>query len=163
MRQTISDKHIRMRTTRTRLPLAMLFTAVLALGGCGGGGGGGGGSTGGVTASPTASTLLNENPLNGNTSFDNFTAQPLQLTVADILASNQVAFAGTPTFLKLARSDGLASCSGDASSDDKLLFLGVVDPNQPLDLLVDLPLDTVVVCYEIFSPLDNTLFGGITL
>ena len=97
------------------------------------------------------------------TSFDNFTATGLQLTLADILTSLQVTFAGAPVFLKLARAAGLASCDGTASDADKVLFLGEVNPDQSLDLLVNLPLDTLVVCYEIFTPLDDTLFGGITL
>lgn len=161
MKQTISDKQFRIQHTSNRIQLGVLFSVLLGLGGCGGGGGGGGTVSNPVNT--TTSTLLSDNPAPAQASFDNFTAQPLQLTVADLLAGQQVTFAGTPIFLKLARSDGLASCTGDASSDDKVLFLGEVDPNQPLDLLVDLPLDTLVICYEIFSPLDNTLFGGITL
>ena len=83
--------------------------------------------------------------------------------MSQILARENVTFAGSPVFLKLTRSDGNSSCSGNASSDDQLLFLGQVNPDQALDLLVDLPLDTVALCYEIFSPLDDTLFGEITL
>jgi hypothetical protein len=87
----------------------------------------------------------------------------LQLTVSQILVRENVTLAGSPAFLKLARSDGNSSCNGNASSDDQLLFLGQVNPDQALDLLVDLPLDTVALCYEIFTPLDDTLFGEITL
>ena len=162
MWQTTSDK-FRYSPQTCGLPLALVFTALLGLGGCGGGGGGGGGGGNTGNAPATTSILLDDNPAPAQASFENFTAEPLQLTVMDILAGQQITFAGTPVFLKLARSDGLASCNGNASDDDKLLFLGEVDPDQPLDLLVDLPLDTLAVCYEIFSPLDDTLFGGITL
>jgi hypothetical protein len=184
VRPIISDQ-----TTRTwqtgQTTLALLLTAALGLAGCGGGGGGGGGSTD-TTANttttttpdespqtpdnndelpdePNASTLLDDNPLAGPASFDNFTTTGVQLTAARILADKGVTFAGSPVFLKLARSDGSASCNGDASSDDQLLFLGQVNPDQALDLLVDLPLDTVALCYEIFTPIDDTLFGEITL
>jgi hypothetical protein len=184
VRPIISDRPYRTWQTG-RTTLALLLAAALGLAGCGGGGGGGGGGTD-TTASttttttpddgsqtpdnsdgpgtdPNASTLLNDNPLAGVASFDNFTPTGVQLTVARILADKGVTFAGSPVFLKLARSGGSASCNGDNSSDDKLLFLGQVNPDQSLDLLVDLPLDTVALCYEIFSPLDDTLFGEITL
>ena len=184
MRPNISDK-----TTRTwqtgHTTQALLLAAALGLAGCGGGGGGGGGGTDttasttttttpddsslttdnndGPGSDPNASTLLDENPLAGPASFDNFTTTGVQLTAAQILADKGITFAGSPVFLKLARSDGSASCSGDASSDDQLLFLGQVNPDQALDLLVDLPLGTVALCYEIFTPIDDTLFGEITL
>jgi len=157
VKQTLSDSTICRPQTRDHLALALLIAVPLVLGGCGGGGGGGGsGSSSSGTGDGVnvpASTLLDENPLTGTSSFDNFSATGLQLTVAQILASEQVMFAGDDTFLKLARNDG------------ELLFLGEVNRDQLLDLLVDLPLDTRLVRYEIFSgsPLDDTLFGEIIL
>lgn len=164
MKHSLSDNTICRPRTRNCLALALFIAVPLGLGGCGGGGGGGGGGTTKSTApvstpdnndaaNTPASTLLDENPLTGRTSFDNFTVTGMQLTVAHILASEQVTFAGDDTFLKLARNDG------------EVLFLGEVNRDQSLDLLVDLPLGTRVVRYEIFSgsPLDNTLFGEITL
>jgi hypothetical protein len=169
VRPIISDRHPRTWQTG-HTTLALLLTAALGLAGCGGGGGGGGGGgEGGGDAAAAgdlnanASTLLNENTVGGRASFDNFSATGLQLTVSQILAREKVTLAGSPVFLKLARSDGSTSCSGNASSDDQLLFLGQVNPDQALDLLIDLPLDTVALCYEIFTPIDDTLFGEITL
>ena len=174
MKQALSDNPLCRIQARGCLAVALLIAASLGLGGCGsggggggsGGGGGGGGSSvststpdlpppdndGGLVGVP-GSTLLDENSLTGSTSFDNFSNIGLQLTVAQILASEQVTFVGDDTFLKLARSDG------------EVLFLGSVNRNQSLDLLVDLPLDTRLVRYEIFSgsPLDNTLFGEISI
>ena len=168
MKQTLSDTPFRRPQRRNRVALALLIAVALGLGGCGGGGGGSGGDGGGSSVSssnndnPTGdggvvgvpgSTLLEENTLTGRTSFDNFSTTGLQLTVAQILAGEQVTFVGNDTFLKLARSDG------------EVLFLGAVNRDQSLNLLVDLPLGTPVVHYEIFSgsPLDNTLFGEITI
>ena len=64
-----------------------------------------------------------------------------------------VTFAGDQTFLKLARSSG------------EILFLGEVNRDQRLELLINLPLGTRSLRYEIFSgsPLDDTLFGEIAL
>jgi len=177
VKQTLSDNPLCRTQTRGCLAVALLIAASLGLGGCGSGGGGSGGGGGGSggggggssvsTSTPDlpppdndggvvgvpGSTLLDENTLTGRTSFDNFSNTGLQLTVAQILAGEQVTFAGNDTFLKLARSDG------------EVLFLGAVSRDQPLNLLVDLPLDTRLVRYEIFSgsPLDNTLFGEITI
>jgi len=172
VKQTLSDNPLCRAQTRDCLALALLIAVSLGLGGCGSGGGGsgggsGGGGGGGITSTSTiaspgndggvvgvpGSTLLEENTLTGKTSFDNFSNTGLRLTVAQILAGEQVTFVGDDTFLKLARSDG------------EVLFLGSVNRNQSLDLLVDLPLDTRLVRYEIFSgsPLDNTLFGEITI
>ena len=167
VRQTISDKSG--CTLKSHgVPLAVLLTALLGIGGCGGGGGGGGGGDAtsgtastststpddnGGTGGTTISTLLDENPVSGIASFDNFTATGLQLSVAQILASEGVTFAGDQTFLKLARSSG------------EILFLGEVNRDQRLELLINLPLGTRSLRYEIFSgsPLDDTLFGEIAL
>lgn len=139
----------------TGLPGTALLAALLVMSGCGGGGGGGGGSTSGSTpvAATTVSTSLSDNPLTGIVSLDNFATSNVQLTVGQIITQRLVTFSGDHTFLKLARSDG------------EVLFLGEVDSDQPLELLVDLPVDSSRIHYEIFteSALDDTLFGEIVL